>query len=128
MLGKLRYTAMADAILTHPLLAEGLNALFATFTELFRPSSRRRDRRRIQETLHEVERNAIRALDPEMPIPCLSGKGRRDGATSVAHLIALAARVRDDHDNGERPWRRWRGASSPRLVSKISTAGDPSRS
>jgi pyruvate/2-oxoglutarate dehydrogenase complex dihydrolipoamide dehydrogenase (E3) component len=29
MLGKLSYTAMADAIFTHPLLAEGLNALFA---------------------------------------------------------------------------------------------------
>ena len=29
MLGKLRYTAMADAIFTHPLLAEGLNTLFA---------------------------------------------------------------------------------------------------
>ncbi|HTU37974.1 MAG TPA: hypothetical protein VMF35_08145 [Acidimicrobiales bacterium] len=31
MLGKLRYTAMADAIFTHPLLAEGLNTLFSTF-------------------------------------------------------------------------------------------------
>ncbi len=31
MLGKLSYTAMADAIFTHPLLAEGLNALFAMF-------------------------------------------------------------------------------------------------
>jgi hypothetical protein len=31
MLGKLTYTAMADAIFTHPLLAEGLNTLFATF-------------------------------------------------------------------------------------------------
>jgi hypothetical protein len=31
MLGKLTYTAMADAILTHPLLAEGLNTLFAMF-------------------------------------------------------------------------------------------------
>jgi pyruvate/2-oxoglutarate dehydrogenase complex dihydrolipoamide dehydrogenase (E3) component len=30
MLGKLPYTAMADAVFTHPLLAEGLNALFAT--------------------------------------------------------------------------------------------------
>jgi pyruvate/2-oxoglutarate dehydrogenase complex dihydrolipoamide dehydrogenase (E3) component len=30
MLGKLTYTAMADAIFTHPLLAEGLNTLFAT--------------------------------------------------------------------------------------------------
>jgi pyruvate/2-oxoglutarate dehydrogenase complex dihydrolipoamide dehydrogenase (E3) component len=30
MLGKLRYTAMADAVFTHPLLAEGLNTLFAT--------------------------------------------------------------------------------------------------
>lgn len=30
MLGKLAYTAMADAIFTHPLLAEGLNDLFAT--------------------------------------------------------------------------------------------------
>jgi pyruvate/2-oxoglutarate dehydrogenase complex dihydrolipoamide dehydrogenase (E3) component len=29
MLGKLTYTSMADAIFTHPLLAEGLNALFA---------------------------------------------------------------------------------------------------
>lgn len=29
MLGKLTYTAMADAIFTHPLLAEGLNDLFA---------------------------------------------------------------------------------------------------
>jgi pyruvate/2-oxoglutarate dehydrogenase complex dihydrolipoamide dehydrogenase (E3) component len=29
MLGKLTYTAMADAIFTHPLLAEGLNTLFA---------------------------------------------------------------------------------------------------
>ena len=29
MLGKLTYRAMADAIFTHPLLAEGLNALFA---------------------------------------------------------------------------------------------------
>jgi pyruvate/2-oxoglutarate dehydrogenase complex dihydrolipoamide dehydrogenase (E3) component len=29
MLGKLTYTAMAEAIFTHPLLAEGLNALFA---------------------------------------------------------------------------------------------------
>ncbi|MFD3525775.1 mercuric reductase [Streptomyces sp. NPDC058653] len=29
MLGKLPYTAMADAIFTHPLLAEGLNSLFA---------------------------------------------------------------------------------------------------
>ncbi|OBJ13959.1 mercuric reductase [Mycobacterium colombiense] len=29
MLGKLTYTAMADAIFTHPLLAEGLNNLFA---------------------------------------------------------------------------------------------------
>jgi len=29
MLGKLPYTAMADAIFTHPLLAEGLNTLFA---------------------------------------------------------------------------------------------------
>ena len=33
MLGKLTYTAMADAIFTHPLLAEGLNTLFATFDE-----------------------------------------------------------------------------------------------
>jgi pyruvate/2-oxoglutarate dehydrogenase complex dihydrolipoamide dehydrogenase (E3) component len=31
MLGKLTYTAMADAIFTHPLLAEGLNTLFTTF-------------------------------------------------------------------------------------------------
>jgi pyruvate/2-oxoglutarate dehydrogenase complex dihydrolipoamide dehydrogenase (E3) component len=31
MLGKLTYTAMADAIFTHPLLAEGLNSLFAKF-------------------------------------------------------------------------------------------------
>jgi pyruvate/2-oxoglutarate dehydrogenase complex dihydrolipoamide dehydrogenase (E3) component len=31
LLGKLTYTAMADAIFTHPLLAEGLNALFAMF-------------------------------------------------------------------------------------------------
>jgi pyruvate/2-oxoglutarate dehydrogenase complex dihydrolipoamide dehydrogenase (E3) component len=31
MLGNLRYTAMADAIFTHPLLAEGLNTLFAMF-------------------------------------------------------------------------------------------------
>ncbi|MEV0715009.1 mercuric reductase [Asanoa sp. NPDC050611] len=30
MLGKLPYTAMADAIFTHPLYAEGLNTLFAT--------------------------------------------------------------------------------------------------
>jgi pyruvate/2-oxoglutarate dehydrogenase complex dihydrolipoamide dehydrogenase (E3) component len=30
MLGKLTHTAIADAIFTHPLLAEGLNALFAT--------------------------------------------------------------------------------------------------
>ncbi|WP_433559246.1 mercuric reductase [Pseudonocardia xinjiangensis] len=31
MLGKLTYTAMADGIFTHPLLAEGLNTLFAMF-------------------------------------------------------------------------------------------------
>jgi pyruvate/2-oxoglutarate dehydrogenase complex dihydrolipoamide dehydrogenase (E3) component len=31
MLGKLTETAMADAIFTHPLLAEGLNTLFAAF-------------------------------------------------------------------------------------------------
>ena len=31
MLGKLTYTDMADAIFTHPLLAEGLNSLFAMF-------------------------------------------------------------------------------------------------
>jgi pyruvate/2-oxoglutarate dehydrogenase complex dihydrolipoamide dehydrogenase (E3) component len=31
MLGKLTYTAMADAIFTHPLLAEGLDTLFAMF-------------------------------------------------------------------------------------------------
>jgi len=31
MLGKLTHTAMADAIFTHPLLAEGLNGLFALF-------------------------------------------------------------------------------------------------
>jgi pyruvate/2-oxoglutarate dehydrogenase complex dihydrolipoamide dehydrogenase (E3) component len=31
ILGKLTYTAMADAIFTHPLLAEGLNSLFAAF-------------------------------------------------------------------------------------------------
>jgi pyruvate/2-oxoglutarate dehydrogenase complex dihydrolipoamide dehydrogenase (E3) component len=31
MLGRLTYTAMADAIFTHPLLAEGLNTLFAKF-------------------------------------------------------------------------------------------------
>jgi pyruvate/2-oxoglutarate dehydrogenase complex dihydrolipoamide dehydrogenase (E3) component len=31
MLGKLPYTAMANAIFTHPLLAEGLNSLFALF-------------------------------------------------------------------------------------------------
>ena len=31
MLGNLTYTAMADAIFTHPLLAEGLNTLFALF-------------------------------------------------------------------------------------------------
>ncbi|MGW2893785.1 mercuric reductase [Streptomyces sp. NPDC001212] len=30
MLGKLPYTAMADAVFTHPLLAEGLNSLFMT--------------------------------------------------------------------------------------------------
>jgi pyruvate/2-oxoglutarate dehydrogenase complex dihydrolipoamide dehydrogenase (E3) component len=30
MLGKLTYTAMAQAVFTHPLLAEGLNTLFAT--------------------------------------------------------------------------------------------------
>ena len=30
MLGRLTATAMADAVFTHPLLAEGLNALFAT--------------------------------------------------------------------------------------------------
>jgi pyruvate/2-oxoglutarate dehydrogenase complex dihydrolipoamide dehydrogenase (E3) component len=30
MLGKLPYTAMAKAIFTHPLMAEGLNTLFAT--------------------------------------------------------------------------------------------------
>jgi pyruvate/2-oxoglutarate dehydrogenase complex dihydrolipoamide dehydrogenase (E3) component len=32
MLGKLTDTAMADAIFTHPLLAEGLNTLFALST------------------------------------------------------------------------------------------------
>jgi hypothetical protein len=31
MLGKLTYTAKANAIFAHPLLAEGLNTLFATF-------------------------------------------------------------------------------------------------
>ena len=31
MMGKLPYTAMANAIFTHPLLAEGLNTLFAMF-------------------------------------------------------------------------------------------------
>jgi pyruvate/2-oxoglutarate dehydrogenase complex dihydrolipoamide dehydrogenase (E3) component len=31
MLGKLTYSAMVDAIFTHPLLAEGLNTLFAMF-------------------------------------------------------------------------------------------------
>jgi pyruvate/2-oxoglutarate dehydrogenase complex dihydrolipoamide dehydrogenase (E3) component len=31
MLGKLTHTAMADAIFTHPLLAEGLNTLFRMF-------------------------------------------------------------------------------------------------
>ena len=31
MLGKVTHTAMADAIFTHPLLAEGLNSLFALF-------------------------------------------------------------------------------------------------
>jgi pyruvate/2-oxoglutarate dehydrogenase complex dihydrolipoamide dehydrogenase (E3) component len=31
MLGMLTYTAMADAVFTHPLLAEGLNTLFAQF-------------------------------------------------------------------------------------------------
>src|SRR5215475_3507346 len=31
MLGQLSHTAMADAIFTHPLFAEGLNTLFATF-------------------------------------------------------------------------------------------------
>jgi pyruvate/2-oxoglutarate dehydrogenase complex dihydrolipoamide dehydrogenase (E3) component len=31
MLGELTHTAMADAIFTHPLLAEGLNTLFAAF-------------------------------------------------------------------------------------------------
>jgi pyruvate/2-oxoglutarate dehydrogenase complex dihydrolipoamide dehydrogenase (E3) component len=31
MLGKLSYTAMADAIFTHPLFAEGLNSLFGLF-------------------------------------------------------------------------------------------------
>jgi pyruvate/2-oxoglutarate dehydrogenase complex dihydrolipoamide dehydrogenase (E3) component len=30
MLGHLTATAMADAVFTHPLLAEGLNTLFAT--------------------------------------------------------------------------------------------------
>ena len=30
MLGQLPATAMADAIFTHPLLAEGLNSLFMT--------------------------------------------------------------------------------------------------
>ena len=30
MMGKLPYTAMANAIFTHPLLAEGLNSLFMT--------------------------------------------------------------------------------------------------
>jgi pyruvate/2-oxoglutarate dehydrogenase complex dihydrolipoamide dehydrogenase (E3) component len=33
MLGKLTYRAMADAIFAHPLLAEGLNTLFAMFDE-----------------------------------------------------------------------------------------------
>jgi pyruvate/2-oxoglutarate dehydrogenase complex dihydrolipoamide dehydrogenase (E3) component len=33
MLGKLTYTDMADAIFTHPLLAEGLNTLFAMFED-----------------------------------------------------------------------------------------------
>jgi pyruvate/2-oxoglutarate dehydrogenase complex dihydrolipoamide dehydrogenase (E3) component len=33
MLGRLTYTAMADAIFTHPLLAEGLNSLFAQFND-----------------------------------------------------------------------------------------------
>jgi len=31
VLGKLTYTAMANAVFTHPLLAEGLNTLFAMF-------------------------------------------------------------------------------------------------
>jgi pyruvate/2-oxoglutarate dehydrogenase complex dihydrolipoamide dehydrogenase (E3) component len=30
MIGKLPYTSVRDAILAHPLLAEGLNLLFAT--------------------------------------------------------------------------------------------------
>jgi hypothetical protein len=30
MLGRLPYTAMASAIFSHPLLAEGLNSLFLT--------------------------------------------------------------------------------------------------
>jgi hypothetical protein len=31
MLGKVTHNDMADAIFTHPLLAEGLNTLFAMF-------------------------------------------------------------------------------------------------
>jgi hypothetical protein len=31
MLGKLTYSEMANAIFTHPLLAEGLNTLFGMF-------------------------------------------------------------------------------------------------
>jgi hypothetical protein len=31
MLGKLPYSAMANAVFTHPLLAEGLNTRFAMF-------------------------------------------------------------------------------------------------
>jgi pyruvate/2-oxoglutarate dehydrogenase complex dihydrolipoamide dehydrogenase (E3) component len=37
MLGRLTYTDMANAIFTHPLLAEGLNTLFATFNEHANP-------------------------------------------------------------------------------------------
>jgi pyruvate/2-oxoglutarate dehydrogenase complex dihydrolipoamide dehydrogenase (E3) component len=33
MLGKLSHTAMANAIFTHPLLAEGLNSLFMTLDD-----------------------------------------------------------------------------------------------
>jgi Pyridine nucleotide-disulphide oxidoreductase, dimerisation domain len=70
MLGKLTYTAMADAIFTHPLLAEGLNTLFAMF------------RRLVSEALRRCV--IVRALLPSRGTPMQRCPGSRPSSDSAS--------------------------------------------
>ena len=92
MLGKLTYTAMANAIFTHPLLAEGLNTLFALVERPASGCPRGQDGpaaacRTTVPVMHLGRRRAQRSCRPPLR-PGQPRRRRENRPRSVGHLRA----------------------------------------